>query len=353
MNPNKIPWLHYQDIQIDDVGLRNQFNLYMRNGQYIDAVRLLRTSEEQLKGKAYIAKTITTIINGLLGLQNSFNTGVNIFLSDLASEYVDLINTLRKIGEWNSVLTYVPYNFVSYQKDIYMAIKDVPINTLPTNTEYWLKLGLRGEDGADGVDVNLQYSWKIDTPYRDMDLVSYGTNLYLALQDNVGVQPDTNPDIWLPFLVVAKGQINVGMNPPDNPEIDTIWFKTKSDPLVATEAVMGEFYKYSVTDTWQLMYPSVFFTWIDGIENYAPTAKFADVSIRKNRWRLVDGKYKYQIYNINVTENSYVEVSPSTNMTEEQEEVYSQLSIEVSKYLIKLTADTKPNTSFDVRIKIQ
>ena len=353
MNPNTIPWLHYQDIQVDDVGLRAQFNSYMNNGRYVDAIKMLKTNEEQTRGKAYIAKTITTIINGLVNLQDKFNSNVNVFLSNLATKYVELVDTLRKIGEWNSVLTYVPYNFVSYQEEIYMAIDNVPINTLPTDTTYWLKLGLRGENGADGVDVNLQYKWNPEVPYKDKDLVSYDTNLYLALKDNVGIRPDMDSNTWLPFLIVAKGQINVGIIPPDNPEVNTIWFKTKYDPLVATEAVMGEFSKYSTMGTWQLMYPSVLFTWIDGIENYAPMAKYEDRSIRKNRWRLVGDRYEYQLYSINVDDNSYVEISPMVDMTDVQKEIYANISIEVSKYIIKLITKTKPKSSFDVRIKIQ
>ena len=59
-------------------------------------------------------------------------------------------------GAWNSIDTYTAYDFVIYNGSAYLALKDVPANyEPPSQTEYWVLFGAKGEQGepgADGVD---------------------------------------------------------------------------------------------------------------------------------------------------------------------------------------------------------
>ena len=41
-NPNTLSWYHYQDIQIPDVSLRNQFKQLWNVGNYTSALNLLQ-----------------------------------------------------------------------------------------------------------------------------------------------------------------------------------------------------------------------------------------------------------------------------------------------------------------------
>ena len=66
-NPNTIPWLHYQDIQIPDYNLQQLFMQYYKQGQHQEALSLLAGNSAQLKGKAFIASTINTIVSGGIG----------------------------------------------------------------------------------------------------------------------------------------------------------------------------------------------------------------------------------------------------------------------------------------------
>lgn len=56
-------------------------------------------------------------------------------------------------GAWNSIDTYVAYDFVIYNGSAYLALKDVPANyEPPSQTEYWVLFGAKGEPGAPGAD---------------------------------------------------------------------------------------------------------------------------------------------------------------------------------------------------------
>ena len=355
MNPNTIPWLHCQDIQIPDVAIRQQFNQYMINGQYTAAISLLSTNEQQLQGKAFVADTVIKIINGIINLQDRFNTGVNIYLSNLASQYMMMINNLNKKGQWNPLVQYVPYNFVIYQDDIYMAIQTVPIGTLPTNTEYWLYLGLQGIDGVPGTDVIMRYEWQSNRQYELNDVVSYRGNLYVAIKSNTGIIPGSDEETWLTFLLVTEGGINVGMNPPDIQIENTIWFKTDSDPLQATDAtpIIGQFYRYAKNGQWEEMYPLTIFTLVDGREIFAPIASVVDLTINSDQWNYSNGTYSFTYTNQLIVETSNVEVYIGRQMTDAQYKLYSSLSLVVIQGEIKFTTITQPTASIYMKIKIQ
>lgn len=354
-NPNTISWLHYQDVQIPDVSLRQNFNNYMINGQYVEAIELLQNNSEQLNGKAFIAETITKIITGVLDLQGRFNTGVNLYLSNLASQYMVMIDNLRKKGQWNAIVQYRPYNFVVYQEELYMAIQNVPIGTLPTDNNYWLKLGLRGIDGVPGTDIIMRYEWQSNRQYEPNDVVAYGGNLYIALKTNTGIVPGSDETTWLTFLLVSEGKINVGMNPPDIQIENTIWFKTDSDPLQATDTtpIMGQFYRYTRNNQWEEMYPLTIFTLVDGREVFAPIAFVVDLTINSDQWNYSGGIYSFAYANQLILETSNIEVYIGRQMTDAQYKLYSSLFLTVMQGKIEFTTILQPTVSIYMKVKIQ
>ena len=353
MNPNTIPWLHYQDIQVSDVAIRSQFDNAMRNGDYVDAIKLLANNKAQLDGKAFISDTITHIITGILTLENKFTNGVNLFLSNLASQYDLMINSFKNMKEWNSVFEYIPYNFVSYQAETYMAIDNVPVNTLPTDETYWLKLGLTGESGVPGVDVTMRYNWDSSKTYNLNDLVVYDNNIYVALKTNTGVVPGTDEATWLTFILTSMGKITVSNVAPEYPVNNEVWFKTDVDPLSSTSNLQGTFNRCNKQQDWEPMYPETIFTWVEGRENYAPIAVHYEVDIQVADWTFANEVYIYTYANNKIKDSSLVEVAPNNFVDKAQTELYNSLSIEVGLCDIKLTTDKEPTVVLPINIKIQ
>lgn len=351
-NPNTLPYYHYQDIQIPDVALQTQFMQYVKNGQYTEALSLLTTNATQLWGKSYIADTINTIMSGVLELEDYFHSGVTLFLTNLSNQYNTLISNFKMAGTWNSSSNYIPYNFVFYNQELYMCIQE-NTNTIPTNTSYWLYLGLQGKQGVPGINVNMKYTWKASNNYQTNDLVVYNNNVYVALVANSGVTPGTDENTWLLFWASEEGQIYVGLTAPTMPIQNTIWMQTVSDPLTANAsdgAIIGQLKYYNTDiDDWDEMYPNTVFTLVDDYNNYTNTAFFISIDIQPNEW--VNNTYTYS--SSLLTTNTIVNIFPQSDISEAQYLLYNQLTLNISAQNIVLNIPSSPTLNIPIIIKIQ
>lgn len=349
--PNTIPYLKYQDIQIPDNLLQQQLQQYFQNGQYTEALTLLSNNNLQLEGKAYIANTINTLINGVMTLENYYYQGVTVFLSNLANQYQTMINNLRKRGTWTNSIQYTPYNFVVYNNNIYMCILQPPVGTPPTNTTYWLYLGLRGIQGPPGINVVMEYAWDSDVTYQVNDLVTYDGNIYVALQENTKVLPGTDPSTWMLFIQIETGGIIISVDTPSITVNNSIWFKPQSDPSQATSTtpIIGQFYRY-VADSkaWDPMYPNTVFNWVINYGDYAQPVFIDQVTIATSAWQNKTWTYTYPT----LTEQSLVDVIPNGALSTAQKSLYNGLSIAISGTTITLTSATTPTVSLPIQIRI-
>ena len=352
-NPNTLPSYHYQDIQIPDASLQQQLQQYWATGQYSQALSLLSTNATQLQGKAFIADLINILSSGVLDLETRYNTAVPVFLSSLATQYSTLISNFISQGTWNASVQYTPFNFVVYNSEVYMCISQPPTGTVPTDTTYWLYLGLRGEQGAPGIDVNMRYTWNSANTYNPNDLVVYGTNIYVALVQNTGVTPGSDSNTWGIFVATTPGQINVGTAAPSKYVQNTVWFQTQVDPLTQTTntPLVGQFYRYNTDiSDWEEMYPNVLFRWLDGYENYVPSAVEVNINIQPSYWQNQQFTYSYPT----LTDTSFVQIYPASGITAVQYAMYNTLSISVNDTTITLsTSMTTPTSDVPIIIKIQ
>lgn len=357
-NPNTIPWIHYQDIQVPDVNVRETFQAACLRGDFNGALQLLNTHKTQLWGKAYIAETINIVCNGVLELESRFNSGVLVYLNTLVDVWQVLIDSLRKRGNWISTMEYKQNNFVVYNEDVYLALKDVPAGTNINNTNYWLRLGLRGEVGASGLNVTLKYAWDEFANYNVNDLVVYGNNIYVCLKQNQGIVPNTDETTWALFILVEIGQIHVGTVPPLSYVEDTIWFHTTTDPVTqnGTTPVIGQFKRYRKDDTkptenvyyWDEMYPETFFTLIRDKDYFRPPQVVVNIDITPTGWANLTWTYQ----NPNILENSIVHILPRMTFGSKEYGYYSQLTIEVTTGQFKLISTKQIDSTISIQIII-
>lgn len=350
-NPNNLPYLRYQDIQIPDVQIRTQFQQLFQTGQYVQALNLLNNNTSQLQGKAFIANTINTIISSLLILENYYYEGVTVYLSNLAIQYQTMINNFKKRSNWIETVQYTPYNFVVYNNNIYMCIQEPPIGTVPTNETYWLFLGLIGSDGKPGVNVVMEYEWEQETQYQLNDLVIYDGSIYVALKDNVGIIPGTDNTTWMVFIQFDKGQIYIGTNQPNALNNNVIWFQTEIDPntVLDTTPIIGQFQRYLANESlWDPMYPNTIFNWVDGYSNYTLPSKVLQFNIQISDWNNNEWSYKDN----ELTEQSLIDVIPNEILNKEQQALYDSLSITISDNTITLVTNIVPNINLPIQLKI-
>ncbi len=347
-NPNTLEYFNCQDIQIPDVSIRNGFKSLMAEGQYSQALDLLQQNLPQLESKAYLAELLNRLSINIGVLQDNYFVEVEEYLSGLLSDYNALINNFITKGTWSSQVEYTIYNFVVYNNSIYMCIQNPPVGTVPTNATYWLSLGLQGEEGSPGVNVNLLYNWSPAINYQINDVVVYDGNFYCATAPNINSVP-TDLTSWVLFLNVGEGKINVGVNPPDEPSSNMIWFQTDSDPSQATEPVLGQFKKYDATNnSWDNLYPNILFRWIDGFENYAKAITSDFVTIGVGDWQDTQWVYNSPV----ITNNSVIEIW-GDNLTQSQYYLYNRLSIDVTEGQLTISSSITPYIDLPIVIVIQ
>nr|DAV02000.1 MAG TPA: hypothetical protein [Caudoviricetes sp.] len=354
-NPNSLfPWLKYQDIQIADIALRTQFESYMSVGNYSQALRLLSDNQSQLQGKAWIGDSINTLVNGIITLESLYNDNVIKFLSDLSETLQSLVDNYRNVGTWIVGNEYKELNFVAYDNEMYMALQDVPVNTPITDTNYWLYVGLRGEQGVAGVNVRQQYDYSSGKAYNINDLVVYQGQIYVALKSNTNVLP-TNSDTWLLYERVVKANIYVSNVAPTEELINgKIWFKTQSDPYthLADTPIIGTFMMYQ-NGTWEEMYPDTIFDWVEDKDQYREVGFEIDTIIEFSDIQAVD------IRDSRITNDAIVMVLPQYNITVEQWKDYNHIAeVRVANGVIGIFSDetfnaVNPSTNIPIRILVR
>lgn len=351
-NPNSLfPWLKYQDIQIADIALRTQFESYMSVGNYSQALRLLSDNQSQLQGKAWIGDSINTLVNGIITLESLYNDNVIKFLSDLSETLQSLVDNYRNVGTWIVGNEYKELNFVAYDNEMYMALQDVPVNTPITDTNYWLYVGLRGEQGVAGVNVRQQYNYSSGKAYNINDLVVYQGQIYVALKSNTNVLP-TNSDTWLLYERVVKANIYVSNVAPTEELINgKIWFKTQSDPYthLADTPIIGTFMMYQ-NGTWEEMYPDTIFDWVEDKDQYREVGFEFQAMIQTNEWN----NLSVDVSNNHITIDSIVNVMPQSNMSNTQWVEYNKLeSVTVANGKITITANSQITQSLPIKILVR
>ena len=354
-NPNTLPYIRHQDLQIDDMALYHQFLVYMQGQNYSDGLVLLANNAQQLNGKAYVANLINTITSGISNLQHRFDNSVIIYLSAMTNTFMTWVDNFKQMGEWSDTATYEKNNFVVYDNEIYMAIHDIPTGYMPTNSTYWLYLGLRGFQGVPGVGVNIVGDWDASTTYQQNDIVVKNGQLYLALTSNSGADPESSPDQWLLFCSIEPGVINVGTLPPANPVNNEIWFQTQVDPLTQTEAtpLIGIFKRYVYnTNIWEEMYPDTTFTLMDNYETFQVYVAIVNETIATTEWVQGTDSVTWRYSNPMIGNDNVVLVYPGESMTEDQYVEYSKLKLTFDNNTMVLSIEEAPTVDIPIRIKI-
>ena len=103
-------------------------------------------------------------------------------------------------GAWTSIDTYSAYDFVIYNGSAYFALKDVPANyEPPSQTEYWVLFGAKGDTGAPGQDgVDGEPGERGPSPGYRWD----GT--FLSIQNPDGTWPDQGINLQGPPVPLSN-----------------------------------------------------------------------------------------------------------------------------------------------------
>lgn len=216
-----------QDIQISDASLKAQYISYFVQGNYAAMSQLL-VDNPQLDSKVFVASVINDVVNILSTLQNNYNADIPQYLAVLTTELNARIGQFNDLEEWSNDVEYSLYNFVDYNNDVYMYINDNPTSSnAPTDTTYWLLIGLRGAQGAPGLGLNLRFAWNNIVQYNALDLVFYEDSSWVAVYDNTNEPPSESSQYWFRFVQHEPVGIETSQTQLAETYLGQIWFNIK------------------------------------------------------------------------------------------------------------------------------
>lgn len=211
-----------EDININEVTLKQQYYNSFINGNIDDAHKLIEDNPN-LKFKVINAENLNKIVEHILSLENNYFEGVENVLENHLSKYQIDINDLIYLREYNSNTQYEINNFVSYNNEIYYCFKTPPNKgVLPTNTKYWIYLGLHGEDSRISLGVKYQGNWNSSKIYNQYDMVVYQNQLFVAKENNSNKIPTISTEWSLQMSVEEQG-IFVSEEEPPTIKQGNIW----------------------------------------------------------------------------------------------------------------------------------
>ena len=211
-----------QDIQLDDLTLKTQYYTLFSNGQ-IDEAKALVTNNSQLNGKVLTQEMLNTLITKILYLEQLYYTNVEDVLSDHLSNFQLSIDELIYMSEYNNTISYEINNFVMYNSELYYCYATPSVGTLPTDTDYWIYLGLKGDVGYYPLGVNYVGSWSSLITYSVNQMVVYNNLLYISLTSNSNIIPTNSTTDWLPMINIEYQNIFVSSTAPNNIATGQIW----------------------------------------------------------------------------------------------------------------------------------
>lgn len=218
----------WQDLSLSNRNLMQQFSQYFREGYFSQALALIMNNDD-IDSEAVMPICFNMIHMALEYLQNLYYNAVEVKLAEDEQLFQTMLNNYINKKEYQADVQYEMYNFVVYDKQVYMCLKQSTGN-LPTDTEYWVLIGLKGEVGATSINVQLKDVWDKTVSYVVNDVVTYENVMYIALKANINVQPDTTPSTWQVFMKFPRAKVIVSETEPTDEqlEIGGQWWKILS-----------------------------------------------------------------------------------------------------------------------------
>jgi hypothetical protein len=212
-----------QDIHLEDVSLKTQYYNYFLNGE-IDNAKVI-ANRSSLNSKVLNAENLNNLVNGILELEQNLYTNVDDYLSTKVNQYQISVDELVYMNEFSETTQYEINNFVLYNDKIYFCKANPTIGTLPTNTTYWLCLGLKGENGYYASGVLYKGLWDSAINYVSYNMIIYEGLLYVSKTNNTNINPSTDDGTNWYKLEIEKQSIYFSETEPNDIPIGGIWFK--------------------------------------------------------------------------------------------------------------------------------
>ena len=218
-----------QDINQSNKQQAEDFIMYAENENYTNMNNVIYNSDgtqkTELQGKCVVKELYNGFIDGFIHDESYNQDEVINILSQHLENYDESIYNIRVAGLYNSSVQYNINNVVYYNDNAYFVINTPPIGTLPTDTNYFIKLGLKGEKGCISLGVELQGKWDNSATYKQYDMVEYNDALYVSLTSNSSLIPSENINDWCKIVDYNNSSPELNSNTPDYKTYGSLWLE--------------------------------------------------------------------------------------------------------------------------------
>ena len=232
--PNSIDqFMTFLNIVATDGPLIAQYQSAMEAGNITLANQIL-TQIPQSTQKIITAVDLNTLSQSMLAVERFYSTDIEPYIDNLQESWINIIQQFEYKGAWQSGTTYITNNLVSYNVNglnlLYIALSNVPVSTLPTNTLYWRLLTIQGESGESGEGLSYRQEWNSATNYSINDSVTYNGILWMSIQSNQNQIPSNNSQYWKVIMNLEVTTYPIQDTEPSNLEVNSLWFNTSNNP---------------------------------------------------------------------------------------------------------------------------
>lgn len=177
--PDKVSTMtRVQDVSAAMKPYVDEYYTYYNRGDF-DGANGVITAHPELLTMIINAKIFNDLRDEIIATQRVFRDDVESYI----------FNVVSNKGDWNAATKYIKYNVVFYVVDSvtlpFLAIaNDIPIGIVPTNTDYWYPLAIKGEQGESGIGLSFEGAWDANITYNMDSAVTYNNSLYASVIDN-------------------------------------------------------------------------------------------------------------------------------------------------------------------------
>lgn len=163
---------------------------------------------------ALSADRLNEPISRTMTMQGYFKTDVLDVLENDLTIFQTWIDTLKNNNgsNWDSTKAYLKNVVVNSGDSTYLCIKDAPVGTALTNTEYWVAFALKGEKGYNSLGVQWKGQYVAGQSYDkfDMTYVVSGNHYTFYVANKAVLSATTIPDSsWTESLVIDRRPIPI------------------------------------------------------------------------------------------------------------------------------------------------
>lgn len=192
--------IKFRDPYASEITLANQYDSYMASGK-VDLAQTLLNDNPSLKECILNADIILTLLHDDIALQR-------IFFDDIETYIMSVIQYDKEYTEGKACARYavVPYN-----NQVYFCYEACPEGTLPTNSDYFYPITLKGEQGNPGINFVPMGAWVSGTVYNTNQAVTHNGVFYYSTIDNNTDEPSGDSSSWQVAFQISQNASDVYM----------------------------------------------------------------------------------------------------------------------------------------------